>query len=183
MKESNPFKILPAIILIQILLAITLGSNPAIKPNEPGKETQNESLTGKSAKPKLDFSNSTVGFPNSKTSLGVEVAENRRERRRGLMFRENLPIDKGMLFVFPEERNRSFWMKNTYIPLDMIFVDSQGRVVNTREAYPEPETSDENLNRYRSASPVKYVVEANSSFVERRNVEKGDRVVIPTRFQ
>jgi len=67
--------------------------------------------------------------------------------------------------------------------LDMIFVDSQGRIINIEEAVPEPNTSDENLKTYRSDEPAKYVIETNSSFTERRNVEEGDRVDIPTRYR
>jgi uncharacterized membrane protein (UPF0127 family) len=73
-------------------------------------------------------------------------------------------------------------MKNTLIPLDIIFVDKERRIINIEEAYPEPNTSDENLKTYRSERPAKYVIETNSSFTERRNVEEGDRVVIPDRF-
>jgi len=88
-----------------------------------------------------------------------------------------------MLFVFPEEDYRGFWMKNTLIKLDMIFVDAEGRIINIEEAVPEPNTSDENLKTYRSDEPAKYVIETNSSFTERRNVEEGDRVDIPTRYR
>ena len=149
----NPFKILPAIIALQIILGLTLTAP------------------------------TTVNFPESDTELTVEVADSRSERQRGLMFRESLPIDEGMLFVFPEEDYRGFWMKNTLIKLDMIFVDAEGRIINIEEAVPEPNTSDENLKTYRSDEPAKYVIETNSSFTERRNVEEGDRVDIPTRYR
>lgn len=148
----NPFKVLPAVIALQIVLGFTLTAP------------------------------TTVQFPESNTSLNVEVAETPDERERGLMYREKLSIENGMLFVFPEEDYRGFWMKNTLIPLDMIFVDAEGRIINIEEAYPEPNTNEENLKTYRSDAPAKYVIETNSSFTERRNVEEGDRVVIPDRF-
>ena len=148
----NPFKLLPAVIALQIILGFALTSP------------------------------TTVQFRDSNTSLNVEVAETPDERERGLMYREKLGIENGMLFVFPEEDYRGFWMKNTLIPLDMIFVDAEGRIINIEEAYPEPNTSEENLKTYRSDEPAKYVIETNSSFTERRNVEEGDRVVIPDRF-
>ncbi len=149
----NPFKILPALLILQITLALTFGG-----------ATQ-------------------VNFPNSDTSLEVEIADTASERETGLMYREKLTIDEGMLFVFPEEDDRGFWMKNTLIPLDMIFVDAEGRIINIEETVPEPNTSDEDLKTYRSDAPAKYVIETNSSFTERRNVEEGDRVVIPTRYR
>ena len=148
----NPFKLLPAVIALQIILGFALTAP------------------------------TTVQFPDSDTSLNVEVAETPDERERGLMYREKLNIENGMLFVFPEEDYRGFWIKNTLIPLDIIFVDKERRIINIEEAYPEPNTSDENLKTYRSERPAKYVIETNSSFTERRNVEEGDRVVIPDRF-
>jgi len=62
--------------------------------------------------------------------FGVEVARTARERERGLMFRRSLPQDHGMLFLFDVERSVAMWMKNTYVPLDMIFVSRKGRVVS-----------------------------------------------------
>lgn len=153
MKLPNPFKILPFLILLQIVLAFGLTS-PA-----------------------------NVYFPESNTSLDIEVADTPSEREKGLMYREKLPIERGMLFVFPEEDYRGFWMKNTLIPLDMIFVNAEGEIINIEEAVPEPNTSEENLTIYRSDELAKYVIETNSSFTERRNVEEGDRVEIPTRVR
>ena len=69
--------------------------------------------------------------------FGVEVARTARERERGLMFRRSLPQDQGMLFLFDVERSVAMWMKNTYVPLDMIFVSRKGRVVSiARNAVP-----------------------------------------------
>lgn len=149
----NPFKFLPAVIALQIVLGFALTAP------------------------------TTLNFPDSNTSLNVEVAETPGERERGLMYREELDIEDGMLFVFPDEDYRGFWMKNTLIPLDIIFVDKKRRIINIEEAYPEPNTLDENLKTYRSEEPAKYVIETNSSFTERKNVEEGDRVDIPTRVR
>ena len=76
-------------------------------------------------------------------NVSVEIADTESERREGLMYRRNLEIDKGMLFVFPDEAPRSFWMKNTYVPLDTVLIDSEGRVLNVEEAYPQPNSSDD----------------------------------------
>lgn len=149
----NPFKLLPIFLAAQIATGVLLGGP------------------------------SQVYFPDSGASLEVEVADSQSERKRGLMYREKLSIDKGMLFVFPEEDERGFWMKNTLIPLDMIFVDSEGEVLNVEEAYPEPSTSEENLKIYRSEGEARYVIEANSSFTERFDVEAGDRVDIPGKLR
>lgn len=149
----NPFKLLPIFLAIQIATGFLVGGP------------------------------SQVYFPESDASLEVEVADSPPDRRRGLMYREKLSIDNGMLFVFPEEDERGFWMKNTLIPLDMIFVDSEGEILNIKEANPEPNTSDENLKTYRSDGEARYVIEANSSFAQRYDVEAGDRVEIPSRLR
>lgn len=87
----------------------------------------------------------------------VELATNADQRRRGLMFRENMADGWGMLFVYPDEAQRSFWMKNTYIPLDMVFLDGAGRVVNVVTSA-EPQT----LTARRSADPARFVLEVNA---------------------
>lgn len=149
----NPFKILPFILAIQITAGLFFGGS------------------------------TTVYFPESDAVIQVEVADTPGQREKGLMYRKKLSINKGMLFVFLEEEYREFWMKNTLIPLDMIFVDEKGRIINIEEAYPEPNASTRNLKTYRSEEPAKYVIETNSTFTERRDIEEGDRVVIPTRFR
>ncbi|MFB6191083.1 MAG: DUF192 domain-containing protein [Candidatus Nanohaloarchaea archaeon] len=113
--------------------------------------------------------------------LSLEVADSRKERRKGLMFRESLAEGHGMLFVYPDEKERVFWMKNTYIPLDIIFVDSNRTVVDIDRAEPEPDTPEEELTRYRSSGPAKYVIEANQGFARKNGIEVGDRVAIENR--
>lgn len=113
---------------------------------------------------------------NTKASVSVEIADNKSERRRGLMFRESLCDNCGMLFVYPGEDERAFWMKNTLIPLDMIFISADKRVLNVETAYPEPNTSDSELTRYRSGGEAKYVLEVNAGFAEEKGIEKGTRV-------
>jgi len=131
-----------------------------------------------------DSVNASFSVNGSQTSWAMlEVADNETERAEGLMNVTDLGRHEGMLFKYQEEDLRGFWMKNTLIPLDMIFVDKNGRIINIEEAHPEPNTSDENLTIYRSEAPAKYVIETNSSFTERKNIEEGDRVEIPTRFQ
>ena len=106
------------------------------------------------------------------SSVAVEVARSADELARGLMNRASLAEDAGMLFVFPETDRHSFWMKNTLIPLDMIFVDAGGRVVGIVErATPgslEP----------RSGGVSRSVLEVRGGWVAERGVARGDRVVV-----
>ena len=178
---TNPFKILPFIIAAQITLGVILGGAPtefrgAVDTDRPDEGRPEYHVNQTST----DLSN--VSFPESNTSIQVEVADTPQEREKGLMHREELAENRGMLFVFPEEDRRGFWMKNTLIPLDMMFIDSNGKILNIEKAYPEPNTSDEDLKTYRSDGEAKYVIEVNLNFTDRKGIEKGDRVVIPTRY-
>ena len=100
----------------------------------------------------------------------VEVARTRKERERGLMFRKNLAENQGMLFVFPQEKPRWFWMKNTLIPLDMIFIDRNQRIIGiVEQAIPEKEDL---LGGWKS----KFVLEINAGLVKKCGIKEGDKV-------
>ena len=108
--------------------------------------------------------------------VNVEMADSAQEWERGLMFRESLAPGSGMLFVFPDEAVRSFWMKNTLIPLDIIFVDSGGIVVNiTKNAQPCRAILCES---YLSGRPAKYVLEVNGGFSDSSSLKIGDALKI-----
>ncbi len=89
--------------------------------------------------------------------LDVDVADTPYKREYGLMFRWQINWGNGMLFIFDDEQMRSFWMKNTYIPLDMIFLNASGTIVSI---YPGAKPMDE--TPISSISPTKYVIEVNS---------------------
>ncbi len=107
----------------------------------------------------------------------LEIADNNPERSRGLMYRSSLDSDKGMIFVFPMERVQSFFMKNTYVPLDMIFVDAQGMVVGiVKNAAKLSETS-------RSVGkPSQYVVELIGGSSDAHGIAEGSKLLIPDGF-
>ncbi|WP_417450804.1 DUF192 domain-containing protein [Kordiimonas sp.] len=82
-----------------------------------------------------------VETPTGRHEFTVELALDDQQRAHGLMYRETLAPDRGMLFVFDESAPRSFWMRNTYIPLDIIFIRSDGRILNiVRKARPRTDT-------------------------------------------
>lgn len=105
----------------------------------------------------------------------AEVADEPSEWQEGLMNRRTLNEQSGMLFVFDEEGPRTFWMKNTLIPLDMIFVAQNLTIVDI--ATMQPCTADP-CQTYTSSAPALYVLEVNAGFAERNRIETGDTVVL-----
>jgi uncharacterized membrane protein (UPF0127 family) len=104
----------------------------------------------------------------------VELAQDRGEQALGLMFRDQMPGDHGMLFLFPEEGFRSFWMKNTRIPLDIFYFDADLRLVSvSRNARP---CRTQRCPSYPSEGPAKYVLELNAGKAEELAVKKGDKL-------
>jgi uncharacterized protein len=106
--------------------------------------------------------------------LRVELATTAESQARGLMFREHLEDGEGMLFVFAGDTVRSFWMKNTLIPLDMIFIDAAGIVVGVVHEAEPLTTSPRSVGR-----PSRYVLEVPGGWARARGVEAGTRVRFP----
>jgi uncharacterized protein len=104
----------------------------------------------------------------------VELARNDEERARGLMFRKELPDGRGMLFDFQREQDISFWMKNTYIPLDMIFIRADG-TIRRIAANTEP-LSERSVP---AGGPVRYVLEVIGGTARKLGIEAGDKVTGP----
>jgi uncharacterized protein len=101
----------------------------------------------------------------------VEVVKTPEARALGLMYRKELPAQQGMLFVFEQEAVQSFWMKNTYIPLDMIFIDKKRRVVGiVHDAAPMTTTSRQ------VDAPSSYVLEVNAGFAKNNGIQSGAAV-------
>jgi uncharacterized protein len=101
----------------------------------------------------------------------VEVAETPAQMEQGLMFRRSLPENAGMLFDYKQPTVATMWMRNTLIPLDMLFVDAQGRIVNIRErAVPQ------SLDVIAALAPVRAVIELNGGTAARLGIAPGDRV-------
>ncbi len=103
----------------------------------------------------------------------VELAEDDLSRAYGLMNRLILPQNRGMLFIFDREAPRSFWMKNTKIPLDILYLDAEGRVLNIE--YAEPCLS-EPCRSYPSKYPAQYVLELGKGEAERLGLRVGGRI-------
>lgn len=104
----------------------------------------------------------------------VDVADSAEERSRGLMFVEKMPATAGMLFVYGHASQTAFWMKNTLIPLDMIFADGKGQVVKVHSnAVPHDETP------IPSGSPAQYVLEINGGLARQLGIDVGSEMMHP----
>jgi uncharacterized membrane protein (UPF0127 family) len=107
-----------------------------------------------------------------KLTFTIEVATTPEQQMRGLMFRETMAANAGMLFLYPEERIITMWMKNTILPLDMIFADRQGRVVSVH-ANAVPFSEDVISSRV----PAMAVLEINAGQAARLGIKEGDRLI------
>lgn len=113
----------------------------------------------------------------SRYELEVEVAANEVQRQVGLMNRESLSENKGMLFVFQSDGFMNFWMKNTLIPLDMLFIDTGGYVRHiVHNAVPCTADLDKDCPKYNSGASVQYVLEINAGLAKKWQLREGDKV-------
>lgn len=104
----------------------------------------------------------------------VEIADEQKEREVGLMFREDLPQDQGMLFDFGTDRMVSMWMRNTPLSLDMVFINLSGTVVRVAE-----NTTPFSPAIISSGEPVRYVLELNAGVASGNGIHSGDKVMHP----
>lgn len=105
--------------------------------------------------------------------FSVEIADDATERERGLMFRETMPDDRGMLFVFGQTQQLGFWMKNTPLPLDLIFIGENGRIADILPGVPFSEAV------ITPGVPVRFVLEVKSGIAAKNRIGTGDRLSHP----
>ena len=106
--------------------------------------------------------------------FAVEVVDNDADRAKGLMYRKELPEGRGMLFDFHREQEVSFWMQNTYIPLDMVFIRGDGRILRIAE-----NTEPLSTRLIPSGGPVRAVLEVVAGTAQKLGIAPGDRVASP----
>lgn len=107
-------------------------------------------------------------------AFSVEIADNDADRAKGLMYRKELPEGRGMLFDFHSDQEVSFWMQNTYIPLDMIFIRGDGRILRIAE-----NTEPLSTRIIGSNGPVRGVLEVIGGTARKLGIAPGDRVAFP----
>jgi uncharacterized membrane protein (UPF0127 family) len=144
---------------------------PASAPAEPTASAARERPKGE---PQLSLPRGTVEIeapPRAPVTLHVQVAATEEQRQKGLMFREQMPADEGMIFIFDQERPNNFWMHNTLIPLDLFFIKSDFSVLGVVENA-EPLTDDP-----RGVPGLsQYVLETNAGFAKEHGLGAGAKV-------
>lgn len=106
--------------------------------------------------------------------IQAEVVETDADRQLGLMFRDSLAENQGMLFVFEKEGRYGFWMKNMSFPLDIIWIDAEKRIVDIKKNVPPCKT--ETCDTLIPAQQAQYVLEVNAGFTDRRGIKIGERI-------
>ena len=122
-------------------------------------------------KPQLDL-------PRTRLSAGMhyistQVASTLEQRATGLMFRRDMPQGEGMLFVFEEATPQCFWMKNTFLPLTAAFIADDGTIINLANMQPQT------LDSHCSAKPVRFVLEMNIGWFEKKGLRAGSKIAGP----
>ncbi|MFC5768956.1 DUF192 domain-containing protein [Thauera sinica] len=102
--------------------------------------------------------------------IEAEVVNTFQTRQTGLMNRQTMPPQRGMVFVFPEDAMHCMWMRNTYLPLSVAFLDAQGRVLNVEDM--QPQTEDNHC----AAGAARYALEMNIGWFRERGVKPGDTI-------
>jgi uncharacterized membrane protein (UPF0127 family) len=114
-------------------------------------------------------------FPTTTLNIGMhlikaEVAVSDEQRAQGLMFREKMAPNEGMVFRFPETRHICMWMKNTLLPLSVAFIDEKGRIINIEDMQPQT------LNAHCAKKPARFALEMNQGWFRQKNIRSGLQV-------
>jgi uncharacterized membrane protein (UPF0127 family) len=105
------------------------------------------------------------------SKIDVEIADDDESRTTGLMFRNKLAMDQGMLFIFDREDYQSFWMKNTVLSLDIIFINSKNEIIKIHK-----HTTPFSEQSYPSINPAIFVVEVNAGYTDQYKIKEGDKI-------
>jgi uncharacterized protein len=149
--------------VVIILVAVFFIYNNFIKNNEPDVKYYTFKKEGE-----LTFADS---LGNAKIKIDLEIADNEYERQLGLMNRKSIGENQGMLFIFPYEKMQSFWMRNTLIPLDILFINKDKEIITIHK-----NTKTLSTQSYPSTEPALYVVEVVGGFTDRHNIVVGDKI-------
>ncbi len=163
-KITNRKKIYYAVGVLAIIAVYVISFIIPTKTDQSTEETEYKFMKEGS----LTFTDS---LNNSITKIDLEIADTDFDRQLGLMFRKSMETNQGMLFIFPVQETLSFWMRNTYLPLDMIFVNADKKIVTIHK-----NTKTLSDQSYASTEPAKYVVEVVAGFTDKFSVKVGDKI-------
>jgi uncharacterized protein len=152
----------PTFGLIGLLwLTLCMGASPALAAGAPNTGPEDPVVS--------------VTTPQKDTIL-AELADTTEKRARGLMFRQSLAQDRGMLFIFPEPQQWTFWMKNTKIPLDIIWMDQSKRIVYIERNVPGCSRSDDGCPQYQPIYDALYVLEVAAGMADALKLQRGAKL-------
>ncbi len=157
-----------AFLLVLVIILIVM----KVVPGKQGDKLQDQNLVSGTSGDPVFQKEGELSFIRPDSSLivkiDIEIADDDPQREQGLMYRKTMEMHTGMLFIFEDEDLRSFWMKNTYIPLDIIYLDAQRKIIRIHENVPtlneQPILSD---------YPAKYVIEVIAGFTALYNIRMG----------
>jgi hypothetical protein len=168
--KHGAFAVIGTVLLVLALVAvltIQLGRKPASSYKPTSTMSQPTAYSFKK-QGELRFLTQKQDFV---AGLDIELAQTELQRELGLMFRDSLAANQGMLFLFDNEEVRAFWMKNTILSLDMIFINGRNEII-TIHKYTTPYSEE----TYVSTGPAKYVLEVNAGYTDKQKIAVGDRV-------
>ena len=167
MNVATIHRVLGALVLLPALLAVGCGDDVGA-----GDEPAEPLVAYDTVRVRVETDADTI-------ALSVELAETDAQRRNGLMERTALPADAGMLFVYPEARDSTagFWMYRTLIPLDIAFLDDDGRILDIQSMKPCESPNPRVCRLYGPGVPFSAALEMNEGWFAAHGVEPGDRVV------
>ena len=136
----------------------------------------------KDLQPQITFSKGKLQIENikskSKKIIDIEFAKSQPQQQKGLMYRSSLPADEGMLFMFEVERTLGFWMKNTYIDLDIAYIDKNFKIVDIQQMKATSSIEIGEPPAYPSKKPAQYALEMNMNWFQKHKFKVGDVVKI-----
>ncbi len=169
--RNKPY-IAGAVLVLALVVVYVVGNNiqtEKLQPATPGTSTvQTRSSVAFVKEGELQFLDN---HDNLRSAIDIEIADDDASRMQGLMYRDSMAENRGMLFVFPDEAERSFWMENTILPLDIIYVNAQNKIITIQR-----NTVPYSRDSIPSNGPAKYVVEVNAGYCDRHSVRVGDHI-------
>jgi uncharacterized protein len=162
------FLIIIAVIIVLAFLVFSIYTPK--RNNQSHKQSSSYSKSGPSFR-KDGWLSISPANNSAKISLDIEIADNDQERMQGLMYRQSLLENEGMLFIFTNDEPRSFWMKNTFISLDIIYINSKKEIVSIQK-YTQPKST----YSIPSEKPAMFVLEVNAGFTDKYGINPGDKI-------